>query len=173
MRDDEIHSSADDDLTADEAGAFAALRRETPTSDLLAERTVRALRAEGLVRAAPERRVIRVTPQRVIGALAACLVLFVGGIAIGRRSAATRTAPLEQQAAAYLAALDAATDDTDPAVRAAAHAAARRTLQAAAESMLRHDPDDRFAARILQAEDVADATKTSTGTNAHQRFVWF
>ena len=170
MHDDETNEGPSDEWTAEEAAVFAALPREARASDLLAERTVQALRAEGLVRVAPRRRAIRVTPIRVAGAIAACLVLFVGGFAIGRRSpAATGAAPLEQHAASYLAALDAVAHDTNPAARDVA----RATLQAAAESMLRLYPDDVFAARILQAQDVADATKTSTGAATPQRIVWF
>ena len=173
MHDDETNAGSGE-WTAEEAAAFAALPREAGASDVLAERTVQALRAEGLVHEAPKRRSIRVTPLRIFGALAACLVLFVGGFAIGRRSpAGTGGTPLEQQAASYLAALDAAAHDTSPEASAAAQAVARATLQAAAESMLRLYPDDAFAARILQAQDVADATKTAAGAATHQRIVWF
>lgn len=70
----------DDDLTAAEREAFAALPRETPASDLLEERTVRALAARGLIHA---RHRIPVSVAW-IGAAAACLVFFIAGFSVGQ-----------------------------------------------------------------------------------------
>ncbi len=70
----------DDDLTAAEREAFAALPRDTSPSDLLEERTVRALAARGLI----HRRQRIPVSIAWIGAAAACLVFFVAGFSAGQ-----------------------------------------------------------------------------------------
>jgi hypothetical protein len=75
----------EDDLTPSEREAFAALPREAPASDLLEERTVRALAARGWIRGRRRSRILAWG-----GAAAACLLFFAGGFALGKdRSAGT------------------------------------------------------------------------------------
>ena len=71
----------EDELTPSEREAFAALPREAEPSDLLEERTVRALRAAGLL---GQRRPWRRPVFTWAAAAAACLLFFVAGFAAGQ-----------------------------------------------------------------------------------------
>jgi hypothetical protein len=69
------------ELSPEEAAALAALARERSPDAQLEDRTVEALRAAGLLHRPRRAWAIRVA------ALAAGLALFIGGFALGRRSA--------------------------------------------------------------------------------------
>jgi len=71
----------DDELTPAEREAFAALPRESLASDLLGERTVRALAARGWIH--PQRRIRAAAVWT--GAAAACLLFFVVGFSLGQK----------------------------------------------------------------------------------------
>ncbi len=71
----------DDELTPAEREAFAALPRESLASDLLEERTVRALAARGLIH--PRQRIRAAVVWT--GAAAACLLFFVAGFSLGQK----------------------------------------------------------------------------------------
>ena len=71
----------DDELTPAEREAFAALPRESLASDLLEERTVRALAARGWIH--PRKRIRAAVVWT--GAAAACLLFFVVGFSLGQK----------------------------------------------------------------------------------------
>ena len=71
----------DDELTSAEREAFAALPRESPASDLLEERTVRALAARGWIH--PRQRIRAAAVWT--GAAAACFLFFVAGFSLGQK----------------------------------------------------------------------------------------
>jgi hypothetical protein len=76
-----MHESKDDELTADERSALAALPRERMPSRLLEERTVYALRERGLLRSpSRDRRPWLWRATRV----AAGVLLFAGGTLFGQ-----------------------------------------------------------------------------------------
>ncbi|MFC1660366.1 hypothetical protein ACFL3S_02720 [Gemmatimonadota bacterium] len=81
------------ELTQEEKMAFQRLPKEAEPSDLLEERTVRALRAEGLLRhwrsAPSSSRWLR--PWMVAGSVAASLVLFASGMVLGQWMGARST----------------------------------------------------------------------------------
>ncbi len=81
----------DDELTPEEREAFSALPGEAQASDLLEERTVRALGDAGLL----QRRRLRPAPTFAwAAAAAACVVFFVAGFAIGQGRKTSSTAQL-------------------------------------------------------------------------------
>lgn len=72
----------DFELSPKERAALSGLPHEAPPPAALEQRTLRALRARGLVRA-PARR-----PLRLALAMAAALLLFLSGFAVGRWASA-------------------------------------------------------------------------------------
>lgn len=72
----------DDEAEFPERDALAALRRDVPPSDVLEERTVRALTARGLLQRS-SRRTSGVVAR--VAAIAACVLFFLGGYVVGTR----------------------------------------------------------------------------------------
>ncbi|NOT06967.1 MAG: hypothetical protein HOP28_02055 [Gemmatimonadales bacterium] len=72
----------DFELSPEERAALSALSHEAPPPAALEQRTLHALRARGLVRPPAHR------PLRLALAMAAALLLFLSGFAVGRRTSA-------------------------------------------------------------------------------------
>jgi hypothetical protein len=161
------------------------LPREEDASDLLEERTVRALRAAGLL----GRRHSIARPW-LAGAAAAAIALFASGLAIGQwigsRNAtsamvAQHNANLQQTAAvveragnAYVQALSALAES--PQSRGSADALyARETaltiLHQAANQMVRLAPNDPVSVNILQGLD--QAKPRAPERRKPRRVIWF
>ncbi|HUF35164.1 MAG TPA: YciI family protein [Gemmatimonadales bacterium] len=87
------------DLTPRAREALAALPREAAPPPSLEEATVRALAARGLLRRPPRR---RPRPVELGLALAASVLLFLGGLAVGRREGSPPPAPAGTQFALLL-----------------------------------------------------------------------
>jgi hypothetical protein len=181
-----------DELTPAEQAAFAALPREREPGRLLEERTVRSLRESGVLRgsAAGPRRVR--FPAWMSGAIAAGIALFLGGLATGQYLAARNTRQVlgelqrhdAQQAAllvqqtgtAYVQALTRLSQVSDTTRgRAQGREVASQLLRAAADEVVRMNPNDAVASGILAAFDRADTRNSSVrpDTSARQRVVWF
>jgi len=181
--------NADDPLPPSLERQLAALPRERQPSRLLEERTVRALREEGHL--APPGR-----PRRawLIPAVAAGLLLFLGGIATGqwlatrqtahaltalqRESALHAAAAVQQAGSAYtrsIAALNQVRDSANPEYLRQGREVALTAFYAAAAEIIRLSPDDPVAARILQVMDRPRHPGDSLGGtgNATRRVVWF
>jgi hypothetical protein len=172
----------DDDRDPERIEALQDLPRLAEPSRLLEERTVRALRGRGLLRPAPSRPLVAVTPWRAAAALAACLVLFVGGFALGRLQAARSPGGrdgvrlVERQSSAYVEALGSLAQHAagaGPEAAARAHLVARTTLAAAAEQLVRLAPDDPLATRLLQALETTSGVAPDSSAVAARRVVWF
>ncbi|HVG46230.1 MAG TPA: hypothetical protein VM890_15915 [Longimicrobium sp.] len=186
----------DDELTADEREMFAALPREREPGRLLEERTVRALRDRGLVHAPGKpRRVIRFHPGWLTGAVAAGLALFLGGLATGQYLATRnmgqvvaavqahdqkQAAQLVQQTgSAYvqaLATLSQVSNTTAGAQGQQGREVASSMLRAAADELVRMNPNDPVATGILAAFDRAGVQQRAAArpdTAARQSVVWF
>ena len=191
-----------DELTPEERAMFDALPREREPGRLLEERTVRALREQGLIRAgiaapaaveAPQRRAIRFPAAWISGAMAAGIALFLGGLATGQyvaqRNATDIVAQVQkhdaQQAAlmvqqtgsAYVQALTRLqqVSDTSTAGRQQAREVASSMLRAAADEVVRLNPNDPVASGILAAFDRARVQPPGTqrDTTGKQSVVWF
>lgn len=182
----------DRDLTPEEREALAALPRERRPGDLLEERTVRALRAAGVLQpAVGEAR--RRTGGRLAVAAAAALALMAGSFAAGQWTGSRQTAgamlalqeqngqrvaaSVQQAGTAYVTALTALArlaQARDGEELNQGREVALSALHAAADQIVRLDPDDPLAARILQALDEA-ATQEDAGTAAAGRrdLYWF
>jgi len=189
------HDEMDDELTPRERALFDALPREREPGRLLEERTVRALRERGLVRAsaaAPARR-IRFSAAWVSGAIAAALALFLGGLATGQYVASRNTTQLvtamqqrdaqqaalmvQQTGSAYVQALTrlSQVSDTTRAGRQQGREVASSMLRAAADEVVRLNPNDPVASGILAAFDRAktQAAPAQRDTTGRQSVVWF
>jgi hypothetical protein len=162
-----------------------ALPRELQASDLLEERTVRALRDAGIL---GRRRVI--TRGWIAGAVAASIALFSSGLALGQwiasRNAANmlvaqHNANLQQTAAlvekagnAYVQAMASLAESQQPRTSADALYAretALTILHQAANQMVRIAPNDPVAVNILQGLDQAN-TRPPERRKA-RRVIWF
>lgn len=173
----------DDDRDPERIEALQALPRLAEPSRLLEERTVRALRGRGLLRPPSSRPLVAVTPWRAVAALAAGLVLFVGGFALGRARAAARPGEardgvrlVEHRSSAYVEALGSLAQHAagaGPEAAARAHLVARTTLAAAAEQLVRLAPDDPLATRLLQALETTSGVAPDSSAVAARRVVWF
>jgi hypothetical protein len=173
----------DDELNPNEREALEALPRERQAPRPLEERVVNALRREGLVRtpgaARPPWWSVRLA---FAPAMAAGLLLFAGGVLLGARLAPPAAAPagagadratrIEQSGAHYLdalAALSRSSDTAQSVERSRGRQAAGRVLRQAAQEVVRLDPNDALAARILGRPDAADAQLAS---NDATHIVW-
>ena len=186
----------DDELTPDERALFAALPRERDPGRLLEERTVRALRDRGLVHAPGKpRRVIRFHPGWLTGAVAAGLALFLGGLTTGQYLATRnmgqvvaavqahdqrQAAQLVQQTgSAYIQALATLSQVSNTAAGAQGQQGrevASSMLRAAADELVRMNPNDPVATGILAAFDragVRQAAAARPDTAARQSLAWF
>lgn len=163
----------DDELSPEERVALSALPRARVPSAELEERVVRSLRAQGLL-ASPRGGVRQF--GRSAAAAAAGVLLFAGGVALGhtlaarsgaemlaavREGDARATASLVQQTgSAYVAALSALADRHGTGALDAADAgqgseAALVALRAAAEELVRLDPDNAMAHHLVRLLDDA------------------
>jgi hypothetical protein len=172
----------DDELTPSEKEAMAALPRERAPSPFLEERVVRALRNRGVLEAR-KRRFVEVTALRTAGAVAACLVILIGGIALGRWSSSLQivdaesvpfaanevsvAASLQRAGTAYVLALESLASLSDPArdqeMRQGCEIALV-TLYTAADEMAKIVPREHLARQLLRAieangEAGADGTR--------------
>ena len=188
------HEMDDDtELTPEERELFAALPRERDPGRLLEERTVRALRERGLLvapaatSAARPRRVIRFAPAWLAGAIAAGIALFVGGIATGQYLATRNVVAVvqqhdQQQAAqlvqqtgtAYVQALARLSQASNTGTqRQQGSEVATSMLRAAADEVVRINPNDPVATGILAAFDRAKQRAAPADTTGKERVVWF
>jgi len=186
----------DDELTPDEAAMFAALPRERDPGRLLEERTVRALRERGLVHAPGKpRRVIRFHPGWLTGAVAAGIALFLGGLATGQYLATRNVGEMvavvqqhdqkqaallvQQTGSAYVQALAKLSQASNTAAGAQGRQGrevASSMLRAAADELVRMNPNDPVATGILAAFDRAGVQRRDAArpdTAGKQRVVWF
>ncbi|MEP7325483.1 MAG: hypothetical protein ABI836_06005 [Gemmatimonadota bacterium] len=180
--------SHEDELTQVEREALARMPRELEPSRLLEERTIKALRGEGLL--TPSRWSRRPVPRLFVAA-AAGLLLYLGGLATGQWLAARQTADaltalqqnnalqaaalVQRTGSAYAEAIAAlsrvpATADSQYVIQG--REVALSALIAAANQIVKLNPDDHAAVRILQALDRehGDSTASPRGT---RRVVWF
>jgi len=186
-----MHDRSDEDLSATEQEAFAALPREVMPSRLLEERVVSELRARGILGA---RRARHATWGRmqITAAAAAAVALFASGLAVGqwlgarhtanamlalqRQDAANAAAAVQRTGSAYLSALGTlaqASSSANPHEVAMAREAAQNVLQQAANEMVRMAPDDPMSAQILQGFERARVEAASKRPEGKQRVVWF
>jgi len=186
-----MHDRSDDDLTASEREAFAALPRELMPGRLLEERVVSELRSRGYLGTRHARH-----PGwgrlRITAAAAAAVALFASGLAVGqwlgarhtanamlalqRQDAANAASAVQRTGSAYLSALGAlaqASASADPQEVARAREAAQSVLNQAANEMVRLAPDDPMSAQILTGFDRARIESASTRPEGKQRVVWF
>lgn len=173
---------------AEERRALAALDREVEPAPSLEERTVARLRSEGLIGAGGRRRrwtlPRALAPARLGWAAAAAALaaaVFFAGVAVGERWAVSSTAGalaayhedalarasarVQQTGSAYVAALAALgrlAAAADPQEVSQGREAALAALYAAASQLVRLDPDDPVAARILQGLDDRQAGAGTT-----------
>lgn len=189
----------DEDLTREEREALSSLPREREPSELLEERTVRALRARGLLRtrrrAGPARPGLPAgtpTPAWNTAVAAGLVAVFASGFAVGqwlesrqtrdvlialrRHDAAQATAMVERAGSAYIEALthlaNVADSSRTPAV-AQGRQAAVDILHAAASQLVRLEPDDPLAMKILQGLDRVTVRDSTDMSAADRRLVWF
>ena len=182
----------DDELTPSEKQALEALRRDKPPSEFLVERVVRALRVRGVLEGR-RRWFLEVTSLRIAGAVAACIVLLIGGFTLGRLSdslgsssagaLASKTsetsvaASLQRAGTAYVLALDtlASMPETAPGdeVRQGREVALV-TLYTAAGQMARIVPRDLLARQLVLAVEAEEGAPAGGRAQAHvSRVVWF
>ena len=111
----------DDELTPSEKEALESLPKERMPSALLEERVVDALRSRGVLQP-QNRRIVEMTAFRIAAAIAASILLLVGGFALGRwaayrqsvqmdtttfaRDEASIAAQLQQAGTTYILALE-------------------------------------------------------------------
>jgi hypothetical protein len=166
----------DHELTPEERRALDELPAERTPSDFLEERVVRSLRERGLLRV-ERRRSLELTPSRVAVAVAASLLLLVGGFAVGRLTSPSTAqepygpaaapavrahhlavaASLQQAASAYVVALE----DLEASLQTAGEDQARQgrevalaSLYSAADRVARFVPGDGLAESFREAVTV-------------------
>lgn len=181
----------DDDLTPELRRALDALPREDRPSDLLEERTVRALHAHGLL-VRKGRRGILMTPAMVATAAAVTVALMLGLFTLGqwigsRQDAGPALASsgddeerilrlVQETEVAHveaLAELARRSASASPVERARCRRVALRSFYAVADQMLALDPDDPLSARILQAFDQTDRDPLGGDARGRSQIVWF
>lgn len=185
-----------DDLSDREREELGALPRESSPRDALEERVVSALRREGLLRAAAILR-LPITPAWIGAAVAASLILFTGGFALGgwlesrrttdvlvrmherdTQTVAAAAAAVQRTGSAYVSALSALaafadSSDAPPASVAEGREVAANALHAAASQLVRLAPEDPLAVRILQGLDRAARRDTTAANDRSRLTVWF
>ena len=178
--------SHEDELTQAERDALAKMPRELEPSRLLEERTIKALRGEGLL--TPARWSRRPVPRLFVAA-AAGLLLYLGGLATGQWLAARQTAAalnvlhqdnalqaatlVQRTGSAYadaITALSRIPASADSQYLVQGREVALSALIAAANQIVKLNPDDHAAVRILQALEHGDSSAVREGT---RRVVWF
>jgi len=189
--------SHEDEWNEEERSALVSLSTLEPPGSL-EERTVARLRREGLIRDSVPlwtRLFGGAGAPRLAwaAAAAACVAaVFFAGVAVGQRSAARSTAEalaayhddammaasarVQQTGSAYVAALTAlaltARDDTDPKSLAQGREVAFAALYAAAEELVRLDPDDPVAARLVRDLEAVDRGNRPDD-DAKRQVMWF
>jgi hypothetical protein len=187
-----------------ELASLATLEREREPDPELEERTVARLEREGLIRKPEDARRPfwsrlsgAFTTARLGWASAAAALLaavFLAGVAVGERWAVRSTAEalaafhgdqlartsarVQQTGSAYvsaLAALGRMAADADPQELSQGREAALAALYAAATQLVRLDPDDPVATRLLQGlEEIRTADSgTMEDRNVKRQVVWF
>jgi hypothetical protein len=183
----------DNDLSGEERRALDSLPRERQPSDLLEERTVRALQSRGLLHPAV-RGGITLSTGRLTAVAATLVALLLGSFSIGhwlgssqtseamlamhRQDSAEATAlvqQLQQTGSAYLTALTELAQG-GPGVpqleRDRGRETALRSLYEVANQMVRLAPNDPVASRILQAFEQAEQ-QPGTRPEPEERIIWF
>lgn len=193
------------DWNEEERASLAALERERKPDPGLEDRTVERLKREGLVRSSENAKrplwgglFQALTAARmgwVSAAAAVVAAVFFAGVAVGERWAARSTAEalatfhedslmrasarVQQTGSAYvsaLAALGQLATTADPQEVSQGREAALAALYAAATELVRLDPDDPVATRILQGlEEIrkADSEVNAADREAKRQVVWF
>lgn len=187
-----MYDRDDQELTAAEEQAYAALREERMPGRLLEERVVAELRARGVLGRRVSARRTWWRPQ-VAAAMAASFALFASGLAVGqwigsrhtaeamlqlqRQDAAATAAAVQRTGQAYLSALGAlaqASASADPAEVARAREAAQTVLHQAADEMVRLDPNDPLSAQILKGLEQSRIESAATRPDKQkQHLAWF
>ena len=184
----DMHEEMDAPLDGALLEAVRALPRERAASDVLEERTVRALRANGLLSGR------RGMPRSWYAAgVAASIALFACGVSVGQwmegRHAAAALAAQQQASLAEMASLvertgteyvqalsrlaeSNLTNGTPESVDA--RQAALQILHQAANEMVRMAPNDPVATRILQGLDHAAVQQQPQDAAARRRqIIWY
>ncbi|HEV8123954.1 MAG TPA: hypothetical protein VGP80_06925 [Gemmatimonadales bacterium] len=178
--------SHEDELTPAERDALARMPRELEPPRMLEDRTIKALRGEAVL--TPARWSRRAMPRLLVGA-AAGLLLYLGGLATGQWLATRQTADalkdlqqnnamqaatlVQRTGSAYaeaIAALSRIPASTDSQYVVQGREVALSALIAAANQIVKLNPDDHAAVRILQALEHGDSSAVREGT---RRVVWF
>ena len=181
----------DTELTPEEQMAFQRLPRETESSRLLEERVVRALRSEGVLRSAshPGR---WVRPWMLAASVAASLVLFASGLALGqwmgsrstaqaflavREQDATQVALRIQEAgSAYVSALASLAELREPngvGQLVQSREIALGSLYGAVFELARVAPDDPDVAQLLQILEERQALEAGWETPSDRQVIWY
>ena len=189
-----LHDEMDEELTPAERALFDALPREREPGRLLEERTVRGLRERGLLQApTAARRGLRFPAAWITGAIAAGVALFLGGLATGQYVASRNATQMvtavqqhdaqqaalmvQQTGSAYVQALSrlSQVSDTTRAGRQQGREVATSMLRAAADEVVRLNPNDPVASGILAAFDRANTqqARAQRDTTGKQSVVWF
>jgi len=187
-----MSSLPEEEMTPELKDALAALPREREPSQLLEERTVRALRGQGLLEVpAKPARAFRFPASWMAGAAAACVALFTSGLAVGQwmgerrvitvvhdaTNAQQAALQVQQAGSAYVASLtqlQQATDSASPAQKELARQVAVRALRAAANELVQLAPDDPVASGILAGLDRADAARARPDSAVRKpEVVWY
>ena len=182
----------DEELTPSEKKALETLPKERMPTAALEDRVVSALRDRGVL-LARGRRVIRLTSLRVAGAVAAAVVLVLGGFTAGfwaSSMSAARTplytrdlsnistaATLQQAGTAYLIALEdlaALPDSTHGEEMLQGREVALRTLFTATEQVTRMVPKEYLAGQLLQVIQTSEETDLNhRQKRASHQAIWF
>lgn len=181
----------DNQLTPSETEALGSMARERTPGPFLEERVVRELRRRGLLRTRP-RRTIDLSGWRLAAAVAAALVLALGGFALGRWSDSTPSEPpagqvvearelslaasLQQTGSAYVSALERLASQAGPQSEELRQGrqVALATLYTAAGEVTRIVPKDHLAEQflyVLGEEGQRPAQDESTEEGQH--VIWF
>jgi hypothetical protein len=181
----------DDELTPYEKKALQSLPKERMPRAELEDRVVGALQRRGVLRPRG-RRYFELTPFRMAAAVAACLVLILGGFGFGRWSASQGALPagttlqtmddlsvaasLQQAGTAYVLALEklaslAASGSNGDLLQG--REVALTTLYTATDQVTKIVPGNYLAAQLLQTIDLSGSAKTGEQGIERQRAVWF
>jgi len=175
-------------LTPQEEAAFAALPRERAASDLLEERTVRALRTRGLLSARPWYRRASV----MVSGAAAAAVVFLSGLTVGQwlgtrdvthsiasaqaESAMERAVAVQRAGSAYVEALEALTQIADTSTNGAiaqGREAALTALYAAVNELVLLAPDDPVSVTLRDVLERQRQLPSQTDQVQVRHVVWF